>query len=182
MKNINDLRPAFSMIELVFIVVIVGILAGVALPKFAANRDNARMAMVKHDIEEAADAIYQYYLTNPMDERVDGSFRKKTIDEMLRFNSSRWSMSPDGFKLVSKFTGKGPNGKGRPCAEIEYQDRSYWDHNDEVRATIIGDRHTTPDGSACRALRRLFPADSNGGYNEDYVQVKELPTLLEEAL
>lgn len=40
-------RKAFTMIELVFIIVVIGILAGVAIPKFAVTRDDAEIAKAK---------------------------------------------------------------------------------------------------------------------------------------
>ncbi len=42
MKNyLYTMRCAFSMIELVFVIVVIGILAGIAIPKFSATRDDA---------------------------------------------------------------------------------------------------------------------------------------------
>ncbi len=37
-------RPAFTMIELIFVIVILGILAAVSIPKLAATRDDAKEA------------------------------------------------------------------------------------------------------------------------------------------
>ena len=37
-------KKAFTMIELIFVIVVVGILAGIAIPKLAATRDDAVMA------------------------------------------------------------------------------------------------------------------------------------------
>jgi len=42
MKNIK-FKKAFTMIELVFVIVIIGILAGVAIPRLAATRDDAEL-------------------------------------------------------------------------------------------------------------------------------------------
>ena len=41
MYNIN--RNAFTMVELVFVIVVIGILSAIAIPKFAATRDDALM-------------------------------------------------------------------------------------------------------------------------------------------
>lgn len=46
MKNLK----AFTMIELVFVIVVLGILAGVAVPKLAATRDDATIAKMRGDI------------------------------------------------------------------------------------------------------------------------------------
>ncbi len=35
------MKKAFTMVELVFVIVVIGILAGIAIPKFAATRDDA---------------------------------------------------------------------------------------------------------------------------------------------
>jgi len=50
-------RSAFSMIELVFVIVILGILAAIAVPKFAATRTDAQITKGKSDVSSIRSAI-----------------------------------------------------------------------------------------------------------------------------
>jgi general secretion pathway protein G len=50
-------RFAFTMIELVFVIVVLGILAAIAVPKFAATRDDAQIAKGRSDVSAIRSAI-----------------------------------------------------------------------------------------------------------------------------
>ncbi len=50
-------KKAFTMIELVFVIVILGILAAVAIPKFAATRTDAQISKGRADIASIRSAI-----------------------------------------------------------------------------------------------------------------------------
>ena len=49
-KQGNIIRPAFTMIELIFVIVVLGILAAVAIPKLAASRDDAVIVKGKSQV------------------------------------------------------------------------------------------------------------------------------------
>jgi len=51
------MRRAFTMIELVFVVVVIGILAGIAIPKFAATRDDAIVSKARATVGAARSAL-----------------------------------------------------------------------------------------------------------------------------
>ena len=44
------MRKAFTMVEMVFVIVILGIFAAIAVPKFAATRDDAHIAKGRADV------------------------------------------------------------------------------------------------------------------------------------
>ena len=50
-------KKAFTMIELVFVIVVLGILAAVAIPKFAATRTDAQITKGRADISSIRSAI-----------------------------------------------------------------------------------------------------------------------------
>jgi len=64
-----NMKKGFTLIELLIVIVIIGILAAIAIPKFAATKDKAKLASVKTDIrnymtsEEAYFSDYQTYGT-----------------------------------------------------------------------------------------------------------------------
>ncbi len=53
-------RSGFTMIELIFVIVILGILASVAIPKLAATRDDAKIAAVAQQVQSAISEIPAY--------------------------------------------------------------------------------------------------------------------------
>ena len=57
------MKSAFSLVELVFVIVIVGILVGVALPRLQASRDDALVVAAKQDLKTALSDVIAYNLT-----------------------------------------------------------------------------------------------------------------------
>jgi type II secretion system protein G len=57
-------RKGFTLIELLVVVVIIGLLASIAIPKFAATKDKAKMAAVKSDLRNIMTAEEAYLTDN----------------------------------------------------------------------------------------------------------------------
>jgi type IV pilus assembly protein PilA len=56
----NKNRKGFTLIELLIVVVIIGILAAIAIPKFANTKDKAYVAAMKSDLRNLATYEEQY--------------------------------------------------------------------------------------------------------------------------
>ena len=80
------MKKGFTMIELIFVIVILGILAAIAIPKLAATRDDARAASIKSDIGTAVQSIPAWF-TSRQEVAVAGA---------MSIDTSIWKKGVDG--------------------------------------------------------------------------------------
>ena len=57
----NKIRKGFTLIELLIVVVIIGILAAIAIPKFANTKEKAYLASMKSDLRNMATTQEAYF-------------------------------------------------------------------------------------------------------------------------
>jgi type IV pilus assembly protein PilA len=75
----NKTRKGFTLIELLIVVVIIGILAAIAIPKFANTKEKAYLASMKSDLrnmattEESYFADFQVYVAGSAQNLVGGT-------------------------------------------------------------------------------------------------------------
>jgi len=55
------MRSAFTMIEVIFVIVVIGIIAGVAIPKMVGVRDDARIVTELDGVSNTISSIVNYY-------------------------------------------------------------------------------------------------------------------------
>lgn len=61
------MKRAFTLIELIFVIVIIGVLASVAVPKFSGLRDNAKISAelaTASAVQGAIDSVHAQWITN----------------------------------------------------------------------------------------------------------------------
>ena len=60
----NSLKSGFTLIEIILVVVIIGILAGIGLPKLGGKSDQAKIAQAQGNISMLESAIQEYEILN----------------------------------------------------------------------------------------------------------------------
>jgi len=101
MKTLN--RKAFTMMELIFVIVVIGILSAIAIPKLAVTRDDAVVTKARATVSALRSAI----ATERQKRILRGNFTAvdgETAVGLLQYGlDSGWSRSTDTFT----FTGPG---------------------------------------------------------------------------
>ena len=102
-------KRAFSMIELVFVIVVLGILAGVAIPRLAATRDDAEYSKAIQNINILARDLSDYYISQgiPNIPILKGHSGSEMTADMGRF-----SWTPADLKAMTGIPLDGPKEKG----------------------------------------------------------------------
>jgi len=119
---------AFSLIELIFMIVVMGIIASVALPKLMNTRNNAIISSLKQDVATITTSIQSYYL-------VKGKIDK--ISDAVNFNTSTWKTgSSDNEILYSE--------DSTTCITIKVVDSNL--------SIIVDGTASGVDGSICKKL------------------------------
>lgn len=91
------MRSAFSMLELVFVIVILGILASIAIPKFSLTRSEAQSISIQSDLNQAISAIQRdVFMKNPQPSKINGDY----MIEIAGLSKMRWIASGNGIKLA----------------------------------------------------------------------------------
>lgn len=110
------MRNAFSMLELVFVIVILGILAAIAIPKFSFTRGEAQSVSIQADIAQAISAIQrEAFSTNPPASSINGEWILQTAG----LSKARWVAVGNGIRLAKNGVVDSEN----DCVSFEFVDQ-----------------------------------------------------------
>jgi general secretion pathway protein G len=109
------MKKAFTMIELVFVIVVIGILSAIAVPKFAATRDDAVITKARTTIASVRSAIStkrQKNILRGVFEDLNASTIGTNFSKLLEYNTTSCSTDRCGGWSTSSldFTFHGPTG------------------------------------------------------------------------
>jgi len=97
------MKKAFTMIELVFVIVVIGILASIAIPKFAATRDDAFISKGRATVGALRSAISverQKRVLRGNFNAVTGAEANALLNPSVT-SDSKWSLSGDTFTFTA---------------------------------------------------------------------------------
>ena len=132
------MRKGFTMIELIFVIVILGVLASVAIPRLAATRDDAEVAKAATNLTTAVSDLTAYYTAK-------GSFKSSAGKQNVTFDKITNALTKEGKLMV----------KGKiECVTVKLPDATAGTTaaaSDKVELKL-----TFTDGDAvCKQLRQL---------------------------
>ncbi|WP_297812549.1 type II secretion system protein [uncultured Helicobacter sp.] len=134
-----QMKKAFTMLELVFILVILGILAAVAIPKISASRDDAKLVALKSDINTLKTSFPAYFLAQG-----EGTFMTA-----VTLSSANWNLQD--YIITSKLQDK----NGNPCVSATLLDSNHSTTNNPKNVQFLQlSTQTNPNaqGDTCEKL------------------------------
>jgi general secretion pathway protein G len=120
------MKSAFSLLELIFAIVILGIIASFAVPKYLDTKDSALVSTIKRDINTAVTSIQSYYMLN---QKID------KISDALTINDTNWTLTDT--KITDKNT----------CLSLEIKTA------ESGAKTVDLSVDTTKDSAICKKIR-----------------------------
>lgn len=108
------MKKAFSMIELVFIIVIIGIISAIAIPKLSMTRSDAQYIVVQSDIQTILSAIQTASFAQDLN---TSKLNGELIMEIAGLNLVRWIAVSNGVRLAKDGKIDGANN----CVIIDFK-------------------------------------------------------------
>lgn len=87
------MKKGFSLLELIFAIVVIGIIASFAIPKYMDTRDEALASTIHRDLATATTSIQSYYLVKR---------EINSIEDAVQINTNNWALSNNNLTMTFK--------------------------------------------------------------------------------
>ena len=129
-------RKGFTMIELIFVIVILGILAAVAIPKLAATRDDAKISKALSEVSTLVSELGAYYTAH-------GQF-SGTLSDMTNIQDANYTTAfNNGHGVITYYTPDN-TGNNEACVTFDVNNSG---------GTLTVARVANPTGNVCQGLQ-----------------------------
>jgi len=163
------MSKGFTMIELIFVIVIIGILAAVAIPKLASTRDDAKVTAAIKNLQTAVSDMQSYYsangennVTNP-----DGAWGIVTLDKVTATIPNDVARAIKTGAVVMNIEGE----TGVNCFTITESTRNRTINGNSVPQRVL--TVTFGDGTDAICTTAKLVAEDKGLYSSDANNSKE---------
>jgi len=139
------MKKAFTMIELIFVIVIIGILAAVAIPKLMATRTDAKASTLANEVQSAVQEISSYVTSR------GGDANSTSLDKMSQVlkkleDDGKGAEADSGGKKIFHVYSENTN----TCVTLETNQTS-----------LIVDLNETNSDLVCKGVRAILKQDAN---------------------
>ncbi len=142
-KRMHTLSSAFTMIELIFTILIISIVASIAIPKLSATRDDAKMSTVAQNIMTTATEVAAYAVAKA---RIEPSFSSMSRATKVMINYGQ-ADDTGNYELDIKWGGEDE------CIKMKVEDP------DDNEAKLTVEKPNT-NSNLCKRLQSLIDDSS----------------------
>ena len=154
-------RSGFSMIELVFVIVILGVLAAVAVPRFVTTRTDAQVAMLRSDIASVLKAIPARVFAENLDPTTTPPGFSNWGEWMIDtggLDRGRWLASNNNIDPVIQSSSSNQSASSNKCSDGIIS----IDGNGNLIFDPAKINNTSGTGTTlCTTLKNSYPSNSN---------------------
>ena len=144
------MKKGFTLIELVFVIVILGILAAVVVPKMSANRDDAKVTTISKQISSIETEVPAYFIAKGI-RNIPLTDASQVLDQMVKAGKAE-KVSDSNISVYTPDAGN----NNVECIDIYYADNN---------KTLMIHKDSNGSGtSICDSVAKMIHID-NGDKN-----------------